>query len=181
MNVLINNAGIMKKINLQQHELSAHELTQEIDVNVKGPIWMTDTFLPHLKEKPKAAVVNVSSGLAFVPLPVSPVYCATKSSLHFYTLSLREQLSNTNVSVFELAPPATKTDILGAFNQKDLDGTAIMSTQDMVADFIKGFSKDNYEIRPGQSNQLKFMSRFFPNFILKQLSKNIAAMHADMR
>lgn len=56
-----------------------------------------------------------------------------------------------------------------------------MSTQDMVADFIKGFSKDNYEIRPGQSNQLKFMSRFFPNFILKQLSKNIAAMHADMR
>lgn len=178
LNILINNAGIMMKINLQNHNHSALELTKELDVNVKGSIWMSNAFLSLLKGKTNAAIVNISSGLAFVPLPISPVYCATKAAVHSYTLSLREQLRNTSLKVFELAPPATKTDILGSFSDEDMKGTSIMSIEDMVADFLKKFSKDEYEIRPGQSNQLKFMSRFFPNFILKQLSKNIDIMHA---
>lgn len=178
LNILINNAGIMMKINLQNHNHSALELTKELDVNVKGSIWMSDAFLSLLKEKTNAAIVNISSGLAFVPLPISPVYCATKAAVHSYTLSLREQLRNTSLKVFELAPPATKTEILGSFSDEDMKGTSIMSIEDMVADFLKKFSTDEYEIRPGQSNQLKFMSRFFPNFILKQLSKNIDIMHA---
>ncbi|MGF1740060.1 SDR family NAD(P)-dependent oxidoreductase [Vibrio profundum] len=180
LNILINNAGIMKKVNLQEHQHSPEALTQEIDINVKGPIWMTDMFLPLLKKQKKSAVVNVSSALAFVPLPISPVYCATKSALHSYTLSLREQMRNTQVSVFELAPPATETDILGEFSEDDMEGTTAMTTPDMVAIFMAGFAKDNYEICPGQSNQLRFMGRFFPKFILKQLSKNLAAMHSAM-
>jgi len=178
LNIMINNAGIMMKINLQNHNHSALELTKELDVNVKGSIGMINAFLPLLKEKTNAAIVNISSGLAFVPLPISPVYCATKAAVHSYTLSLREQLRNTSLKVFELAPPATQTDILGHFSDEDMKGTSIMSIEDMVADFLKKFSTDEYEIRPGQSNQLKFMSRFFPNFILKQLSKNIDIMHA---
>jgi len=178
LNILINNAGIMWKINLQDHNHSALELTKELDVNVKGPIWMTNAFLSLLKENTEAAIVNVSSGLAFVPLPISPVYSSTKAALHFYTLSLREQLRNTNIKVFELAPPTTQTELLGVFNKEDMKGTSQMSVEDMVFDFLKGFSKDEYEIRPGQANQLKFMSRFFPNFILKQLSKNVDLMHA---
>jgi uncharacterized oxidoreductase len=93
-------------------------------------------------------------------------------------LALREQLRNTDIKVFELAPPATKTELLGTFNQDDMKGTSIMSAEDMVGAFLNGLSNDKYEICPGQSTQLKFMSRFFPNFILKQLSKNIDAMHA---
>lgn len=84
LNILINNAGIMWKINLQGHNHSALELTKELDVNVKEPIWMSNAFLPLLKVKADAAIVNVSSGLAFVPLPISPVYSATKAGLHFY-------------------------------------------------------------------------------------------------
>lgn len=179
LNILINNAGIMFKINLQNHNHSALELTKELDVNVKGPIWMSNAFLSLLKEKTNAAIVNVSSGLAFVPLPISPVYCSTKAALHSFTLSLREQLRNTSLKVFELAPPATKTELLGDFSEEDMKGTSIMSIKDMVATFLKGLSKDEYEIRPGQSNQLKFMNRFFPNFILKQLSKNVDIMHAE--
>jgi uncharacterized oxidoreductase len=178
LNLLINNAGIMWMIDLQNHKYPAVELIKEFDVNVKGTIWMNDAFLPLLKKNTNSAVVTVSSGLAFVPLPVTPVYCATKAALHSYTLSLREQLRNTDIKVFELAPPATQTDLLKIFQEDDMKGVAIMPVEKMVAEFFKGLSKDKYEIRPGQSNQLRFMNRFFPNFILKQLSKSVDVMHA---
>ena len=178
LNILINNAGVMFTINLQKHNLSAVELTKEFDINLKGTIWMNDAFLPLLKKNKNAATVTVSSGLAFVPLPISPVYCATKAALHSYTLSLRAQLKNTSVRVFELAPPATETELLAHFNKEDLKGTTTMEVQAMVADFLKGLSNDKYEICPGQSGQLRFMSRYFPGFILKQLSKTVDRMHA---
>ncbi len=178
LNILINNAGIMWTINLQDHKLSAHDLTKELDINVKGTIWMNDAFLPLLKGNKNAATVTVSSGLAFVPLPISPVYCATKAALHSYTLSLREQLRNTNIKVFELAPPATETELLADFNEEDMKGITAMTVQAMVADFLKNFSKDKYEICPGQASQMRFMSRYFPGFILKQLSKTVDRMHA---
>ena len=95
LNVLINNAGVMFTINVQDHSFSAEELTKEVDINLKGTIWMNDIFLPLLKKNKNSATVTVSSGLAFVPLPISPVYCSTKAALHSYTASLRVQLKNT--------------------------------------------------------------------------------------
>jgi uncharacterized oxidoreductase len=179
LNILINNAGIMWTINLQDHKLSANDLTKEFDINVKGTIWMNDAFLPLLKGKKNAATVNVTSGLAFVPLPISPVYCASKAALHSYTLSLREQLRNTDIHVFELAPPATETELLADFNEEDMKDITTMTVQAMVSDFLKGFSKNNYEICPGQASQLRFMSRYFPGFILKQMSKTVDRMHTN--
>ncbi len=178
LNVLINNAGVMIEINLQKHQLSATDLTKEIDINVKGTIWMNDAFIPLLKKNKNAAIVTVSSALAFVPLPIFPVYCATKAALHSYTISLRQQLKNTDVKVFELAPPVTETELLAGFNEEDKKGLSIMPVQAMVASFLNGFSKDKFEICPGQASQLRFMSRFFPSFILKLLSKPVARMHA---
>lgn len=179
LNILINNAGVMFTINLQDHKLSSEELTKELDINVKGIIWMNDAFLPLLKKNKNAATVSVSSGLAFVPLPISPVYCATKAAVHSYTLSLRAQLKNTNVKVFELAPPATATELLADFNEEDMKGISTMTVQAMVADFLKGFSKNKYEICPGQSSQMRFMSRYAPGFLLKQMSKTVDRMHAN--
>jgi uncharacterized oxidoreductase len=123
--------------------------------------------------------MNVSSGLAFVPLPVSPVYCATKAGLHSFTLSLRVQLKNTRVKVFELAPPATQTDLLGSFDADDMKGTSIMGVVEMVQRAIKGFESDEMEIRPGQSNTLKLMSRIAPQFILNQLSRPVDRLLAE--
>jgi uncharacterized oxidoreductase len=179
MNVLINNAGVMFTINLQKHDLTAAQLTREIDINVKGTVWMNNAFLPLLKKNKNTATVIVSSGLAFVPLPISPVYCATKAALHSYSLSMRAQLSNTDVKVFELAPPATETELLADFNEEDMKGISTMTVEAMVAAFLKAFSNDKYEITPGQSKQLRFMSRFFPSFILKQMSKTVNRMHAN--
>jgi uncharacterized oxidoreductase len=176
-NILINNAGIMRSVNLQRHDLPMNKLTSEIDINLKGPIQIVDAFLPHLKQAQDPAIVNVSSGLAFVPLPISAVYCATKAALHSYTQSLRVQLSNTPIKVFELMPPATATDLMDQFDESDMKGITLMKTDKMVETFIKGLAKDQLEIRPGQANQLRFMSRFFPGFILKQLSKPVQNMH----
>ncbi len=179
LNVLINNAGIMRTINLHDKNGGLEDITKEIDTNLNGPIRMVKQFLPHLKKKNEAAIMNVSSGLAFVPLPVSPIYCATKAGLHSYTLSLRVQLKKTSVKVFELAPPATQTELLGDFNSEDMKGIAIMKVEAMVAVAVKGMECDQFEIRPGQSNQLKFMSRLAPQFILNQMSKPVDRMLAN--
>jgi uncharacterized oxidoreductase len=137
---------------------------------------MVKKFLPHLKSKPAAAIVNVTSGLAFVPLPTSPVYCATKAALHSFTMSLRVQLKQTAIKVFELAPPATDTELLKSSDPEDMKGVSIMKVDDMVRVALQGMQKDQFEIRPGQANQLKFMSRLAPDFILKQLSKPVDRM-----
>ena len=179
LNVLINNAGIMKTINL--HDAGSPELlTEEIEINLNGPIRMIQTFLPQLKIVPTAAIMNVSSGLAFVPLPTSPVYCATKAALHSYTLSLRVQLKNTSIKVFELAPPATATELLrGSIDSEDMKGISVMSVDQMVKVAVLGLQNDQLEIRPGQSNQLKFMNRIAPQFILNQLSRPVDRMLAN--
>src|SRR5246500_1510988 len=96
LNILINNAGIMRKINVHDRGGSLEGITREIEINLSGPVRMVKQFLPHLKTKTEAAIMNVSSSLAFVPLPISPVYCAAKAGLHSFTESLRVQLKDTN-------------------------------------------------------------------------------------
>lgn len=113
LNVLINNAGIQRKVNLQEAEPWA-DTAQELDINLGAPIHLSALFVPHLRKQTKAQIMNVSSGLAFVPLAHMPVYCASKAALHSFTLSLREQLKATSISVTEIIPPAVKTNLGGA-------------------------------------------------------------------
>ncbi len=111
-NVLINNAGVMLPENLGDPDwLSVSEHT--IDTNLLGPLRMTHALLPHLIARDDAAIVNVSSGLAFVPLPATPTYNATKAAIHSFTESLRIQLADTGVQVIELVPPAVRTTLMG--------------------------------------------------------------------
>lgn len=109
LNVVINNAGIMKFEDASKHrDLADAEAT--ITTNLLGPIRLTNALVDHLAGKADAAVVNVSSGLAFVPLAATPTYSATKAAIHSYTQSLRHQLRG-KVEVIELAPPAVQTDL----------------------------------------------------------------------
>jgi uncharacterized oxidoreductase len=176
LNVLINNAGVMRTINLHDDDWTLEDLTNEIDVNLHGPIRMSKAFLPLLKIQPSAAIVNVTSGLAFVPLPTSPIYCATKAGLHSFTLSLRVQLKHTRVRVFEVAPPATATGLLATMDQEDMKTVEMMNVADMVGVAIRGLETDRLEIRPGHANNLKFLSRLAPQFILNQLSRPVDRM-----
>jgi uncharacterized oxidoreductase len=177
LDVLINNAGVMRKLDLQDASRGLDDVTREIETNLSGPIRMVQQFLPLLKAQPSATIINVSSGLAFVPLAISPVYSATKAGLHAYTLSLRLQLQRTKVAVFELAPPGTDTDLFhGGFTAEDLKGMQPMDVKVMVERALKGIENETFEIRPGLSNMLKWMSRIAPGFITKQLGRGVERM-----
>jgi uncharacterized oxidoreductase len=109
LNVLVNNAGIMVSEQLTApRDLAVAEAT--VATNLLGPIRLTDALVDHLSSRPSGAIVNVSSGLASVPLVSAPTYSATKAAIHSYTLSLREQLKG-KVEVIELIPPGVQTDL----------------------------------------------------------------------
>lgn len=109
LNVLVNNAGVMQHEDVgTRRDLTGAEAA--ITTNLLGPIRLTNALVDHLKAQANAAIVNVTSGLAFVPLVVAATYSATKAAIHSYTVSLRETLAG-QVEVIELAPPAVQTDL----------------------------------------------------------------------
>lgn len=112
LSVVIHNAGIMQpeKLALGQTSLSISEAA--IATNLLGPIRLTHALMPQLLAQPTARIITVSSGLAFVPLALTPTYSATKAAIHSWTQSLRFQLDATTIRVHELAPPAVQTDLM---------------------------------------------------------------------
>ena len=107
VNVLINNAGIMRLEVLDQHR-DLGDAEAQITTNLLGPIRLIDALIEHLTATPDAAIVNMSSGLGFVPLVASPTYSATKAAVHTYTVALREALRG-KTEVIEVVPPAVQT------------------------------------------------------------------------
>lgn len=170
LDVLVNNAGIMRNLKLGQAR-ALTDVTREIDINLNGPIRMIQQFLPHLMRMPDATIVNVSSGLAFVPLPMSPVYCAAKAGMHSYTQSLRTQLAGSAVRVIELAPPAVETPLLRGEFASEMQGQKAMDVETLAQAAIAGIEAGKLEIRPGLSNVLKIMSRVAPQFMLRQMAR----------
>jgi uncharacterized oxidoreductase len=112
LNLLINNAGIMRleKLTSQPEDLADAEAI--VATNLLGPMRLTAALLPLLQKQPHSTIVNVSSGLAFVPLAITPTYCATKAAIHSYTQSLRYQLQGSTTEVLELIPPYVATDLM---------------------------------------------------------------------
>ncbi|KAJ3034001.1 hypothetical protein HDV00_005578 [Rhizophlyctis rosea] len=109
---IIANAGIQKPIDYKSDPTSVLKTAdEEIDINIRGTVHLIAQFLPHLLSKPSAAVMTVSSGLAFVPIPNVPIYCATKAFIHSYSITLRIQLKGTPVRVIEIAPPLVESDL----------------------------------------------------------------------
>lgn len=111
LNVVVNNAGIQRVEDLTAGDVGAAEET--VAINLLGPIRLIAVLLPLLVEKPHATIVNVTSGLAFIPGALTPTYCATKAALHSYTQSLRFQLRNTSIQVIEIVPPHVQTGLQG--------------------------------------------------------------------
>lgn len=118
LNVLINMAGIMLPEDLQNPE-SLSTAESIVTTNLLGPIRMLSAFTPFLARQQKSTIINVSSGLAFVPLPITPTYNATKAAIHSFTESLRVQLATTSVEVLELVPPAVRTDLMNQNNSEN--------------------------------------------------------------
>lgn len=168
LDVLMNNAGIMLHKNLKVPAADLDGLMAEVDINLGGTIRTTSAFIDILAAN-KGTVINVSSALAFVPLPSAPIYCATKAAVHAYTQSLRFQLEESGVEVIELMPPAVKTAMTAELSEGE--GVTLITTDELIKQSFAGFKAGKLEIRPGQSNQLALMRRLAPNFINRQLWK----------
>jgi len=152
LNVLINNSGIMRAENLlNQHDLANMEAI--IATNLLGPLRLTAALLPSLLKQPYPAIINVTSGLGFVPMAITPTYCATKAALHSYTQSLRYQLKNTNIQVTELIPPYVATHLMNGSNDPNA-----MPLNDYIAEVMQIIKSqpDAAEICVENVKQLRF-------------------------
>jgi uncharacterized oxidoreductase len=172
LDVLMNNAGVGAAMNLTVPASDLASLTSEVDINLGGVIRMTSALMDVLIAN-RGTIINVSSGLALVPLPSNAIYSATKAAVHSYTQSLRFQLESSGVEVIELMPPAVRTDMTDEFAQH---GISMISTDELVRQSFAGLRSGKAEIRPGQSQQLAFLRRLAPNFINRQLWKASKAM-----
>jgi uncharacterized oxidoreductase len=130
LNVIINNAGIMKPENLLSSAGNLVDAEAMVTTNLLGTMRVTSALLPLLRKQAKSTIMTVSSGLAFLPLAMTPTYCATKAAIHSYSLSLRWQLKDTATEVIELIPPYVQTQLMGP--QMAVDPRAMP-----LADFIK--------------------------------------------
>jgi uncharacterized oxidoreductase len=119
LNVVINNAGIMKNEDITSAPDYLDTVEETIATNLLAPIRLTAALLPHFLQKPEAAVLTVSSGLAFVPMVATPAYSATKSAIHAYSMAIREQLKGTSVDVIEIIPPYVQTTLQGDHQATD--------------------------------------------------------------
>jgi uncharacterized oxidoreductase len=167
LDVLVNNAGISRYKNLSVPASDLADLMTEVNVNVGGVIRMTSAFIDLLKVN-KGTLINVSSALAYVPLPCLPIYCATKAAIHSYTQSLRFQLEDTGVEIIELMPPAVRTEMTADLPD---EGLTLITTDKLVALSIASLKRGAIEVRPGQAAQLALLRRVAPDFINRQLWK----------
>ena len=155
LNALVNNAGIMREEDVAgPRDLTDAEAT--VTTNLLGPIRLIDALLDHLKAQDDAVIVNVTSGLAFVPTARAATYCATKAALHSYTLSLREKLKG-RVEVIELAPPGVQTDLTPGQATRDGYMPLAAFTDEAMAGFAE--RPTPIEIAVGRAKMLRSAER----------------------
>lgn len=163
LNILINNAGIQYNYLFPDEIHVIDKIEHEVAVNFLAPLRLTALLLPILKMNDQAAIVNVSSGLGLVPKKQAPVYCGTKAGIHIFSKALRYQLNQ--VKVFEIIPPLVDTAMTAG------RGKSKISAEALVAEFMRAFAGDNYEVSIGKVKLLKLINRLSP-WLAERLMKN---------
>lgn len=166
LDILINNAGLQKILKFHA-QLDDQELVAEIDVNLTALILLTNRVLPILLRRPRAAVINVGSGLGFVPLASTPIYCATKAAVHSFSRSLRYQLRETGVRVIEVIPPKVETNL---HRLQEVELPQGLSVEDFVKQTLHGLNQNQERIFVGKASFLRWASRLAPNWIFRVLN-----------
>jgi uncharacterized oxidoreductase len=171
VNVLVNNAGIQKEIDFSAGATLPLEQEREIEINFAASIHLCALFVPYfLRQKTDCAILNVTSGLAFIPLKIVPVYCATKAGLRAFTISLRSQLDESNIRVFEIAPPIVKTELHPEARARKQSDRGI-APEVVAAATLKAIRNDTFELIIGEAKSLKWASRIAPQLFHKLLNK----------
>jgi uncharacterized oxidoreductase len=151
LNVLVNNAGVQRDVDFTKgiDDFLAGE--NEIRVNLEAPVILAGLFVPLLAKNKGAAIVNVSSGLGFVPAARMPVYSASKAGMHAYSMAVRQQLSKVGIKVFEVVPPAVDTELNPSGRAKRGNFKADLSPKEFVSAVMKGLENDVFEIGFGMT------------------------------
>ncbi|ODQ52062.1 putative short-chain dehydrogenases/reductase [Saitoella complicata NRRL Y-17804] len=178
---LVNNAGIQKPLSFtsltdsSKIDAFTSGAESEIQTNITGVVNLTAHFLPHILSKPSGAIITVSSGLAFVPLTLCPVYSATKAFIHSYTLSLRYQLRDTKVKVIEVAPPLVGTDLhrdhSDPDNNKKEKNPMSLTVEEFINQVESQMEEGRDEVAPGFAEpRAKAWQETFGEMFVKQNS-----------
>ena len=172
LNILVNNAGIQRQMDFKSPTVNKplSPRDDEVTINLAASIRLCALFAPVLLKRKKAAIVNISSGLAFVPIAMMPVYCATKAAIHSFTISLRHQLRGTSVRVIEAVPPTTDTELDASFAGEEEQAYRGISPQEVAAAIMEGMKADKQEILIGQAQGLYQAALRDPEAIFKQLN-----------
>ena len=159
LNVLVNNAGVQRDIDLTKgiDEFLAGE--NEIRVNLEAPIILSALLIPLLARNPRPALINVSSGLGFVPMARMPVYCASKAGMHAFSMAMRVQLGKVGVKVFEIVPPMVDTALNPGGRAKRGGFRAGLGAGEFVAAVMRGLENDTPEIGYGMTSGFAKASR----------------------
>ena len=165
INVLINNAAVQYNYDFMDEPELTYKIDYEISVNLAAPIKLTALLLPLLLKNSNSAIVNVSSGLFIAPKKSASVYCATKSAIHSYSQTLRYQLENTEIKVFEIIPALIDTPMTEG------RGKSKLSPEKLVEEFMYNFRNDKYENYIGKTKLLKLINRLFPK-LAHRIMKN---------
>ena len=170
--MLVNNAGIQRQVDFTSPKIAKNTqpADDELAINLEATIRLCALFAPKFMGKKTAAIVNISSGLAFVPIAEMPIYCATKAAIHSFTISLRHQLRDTPVRVFEAIPPTTDTQLDASFAGKEEEAYRGISPQDVAAAIIDGLKEDKQEIVIGQAQGLQKAAMKDPQLIFNRLN-----------
>jgi uncharacterized oxidoreductase len=172
LNLLINNAGVQRQMDFMSPAVRKNPLPKddEVAINFTATIRLCALFTPRFLKREKAAIVNISSGLAFVPIATMPVYCATKSAIHSFTTSLRHQLRESSVRVFEAVPPTTDTELDWSFaGERELAYRGI-SPREVAGAIMEALKLDTEEILIGQARELYHASLQDPHAIFSKLN-----------
>jgi uncharacterized oxidoreductase len=151
MNILVNNAGVQRDIDFTKGITEFLAGESEVKINLEAPIVLCGLFIPFLTGKKEAAIINVSSGLGFVPAARMPVYSATKAGLHAFSMALRHQLLKLDIKVFEVVPPAVDTELNPEGRAKRGSFKANLSPEEFVVSVMKGIKDDVFEIGYGMT------------------------------
>lgn len=171
LNILINNAGVQRMISLKNGPKGLLSGEDEIGTNFTAPIHLSACFIPSLVKQSEAAIMNVSSGLGFVPIAAMPVYCATKAGIHSFTVSLRHQLQDTSVKVFEIIPPMVDTELGKGVTEEPEPGRRGIPPAEVARVTMKAMENDKYEIPIGEAEGLVTGARNNPEQIFQNLNQ----------
>ncbi len=158
LNAVINNAGIMRPEDIAAAPDYLETAEETVATNLLAPIRLTAALLPHFLKQPTATVLTVSSGLAFVPMVLTPTYSATKSAIHAYSVALREQLKETPVEVLEIVPPYVQTTLMGEGQAKDERAMPLHAFISEVMDILEN-RPDEKEVVVERCKPLRFAAR----------------------